>query len=57
MNTPNRHHTLHPSGPECARYTETLPQFRQGILAPADAASLSAHMATCWISKTCRESG
>lgn len=47
MNTPNRHHTLHPSGPECARYTETLPQFRQGILAPADAASLSAHMATC----------
>lgn len=47
MNTSNTHHTPHPSSPECARYTHMLPQFRQGTLAPADAASLSAHLATC----------
>lgn len=47
MNTSNRHHTLHPSGPECARYTETLPQFRQGTLTPPEVAAMSAHMATC----------
>jgi hypothetical protein len=39
--------TLHPSSPECARYTTTLPQLRQGTLAPAEVAALSAHLATC----------
>ena len=39
--------TLYPSGPECANYTPMLPQFRQGTLAPSEAAALSAHLATC----------
>ncbi len=44
MNTFN---TRHPSGPECARYAELLPQFRQGTLTRAEDASLRAHLATC----------
>ena len=47
MNTSNTPNTLHPSGPQCASYTEALPQFRQGTLPPADAASLSAHLPIC----------
>ncbi len=33
MNTFNMRH---PSGPECARYAELLPQFRQGTLTRAE---------------------
>lgn len=44
MNTFN---TPHPSGPECARYAELLPQFRQGTLTYAEDVALRAHLATC----------
>ena len=44
MNTFNMRH---PSGPECARYAELLPQFRQGTLTHAEEVSLRAHLATC----------
>ncbi|HKW19938.1 MAG TPA: zf-HC2 domain-containing protein, partial [Ktedonobacterales bacterium] len=44
MNTFNMRH---PSGPECARYAELLPQFRQGTLTHAEEMSLRAHLATC----------
>lgn len=36
-----------PSGPECARYADLLPQFRQGTLTPAEERALRAHLATC----------
>ncbi|HEX5441409.1 MAG TPA: zf-HC2 domain-containing protein, partial [Ktedonobacterales bacterium] len=41
MNTSNMR------GPECPRYDELLPQFRQGTLTHAEDASLRAHLATC----------
>ena len=44
MNTFNM---SHPSGPECARFAEQLPQFRQGTLTRAEDASLRAHLAIC----------
>ncbi|HKT40588.1 MAG TPA: zf-HC2 domain-containing protein, partial [Ktedonobacterales bacterium] len=44
MNTFNMRH---PSGPECARYADLLPQFRQGTLTRAEEMSLRAHLATC----------
>jgi hypothetical protein len=44
MNTFNMRH---PSGPECARYADLLPQFRQGTLTHAEEVSLRAHLATC----------
>ena len=49
MNTSN---TRHPSGPECARYVELLPQFRQGTLTRADEMALRAHLATCGYCQT-----
>lgn len=39
--------TFNMRGPECARYVELLPQFRQGTLTHAEDASLRAHLATC----------
>ena len=47
MNTSNTYNTRQPPGPECARYTEMLPQLRQGTLSAADEQSLRAHLATC----------
>ncbi|HEY7341632.1 MAG TPA: zf-HC2 domain-containing protein [Ktedonobacterales bacterium] len=41
MNTSNMR------GPECAKYAELLPQFRQGTLTRAEEMSLRAHLATC----------
>ena len=39
--------TFNMRGPECARYAELLPQFRQRTLTHAEEMSLRAHLATC----------
>ncbi len=39
--------TFNMRGPECARYAELLPQFRQGTLTRAEEMALRAHLATC----------